>query len=436
MHLNHFYQDPMTYAEAHLIWFIHYLVLMAFGKAFVTQTRRGSEPPGLQLFERALRLLPDVTFLINERVESTETLCCIALYLESVDHRTAAHVYIGQAVRMALSHGLHNELQASAVGDQLARRGRRIWWTVYTLDRKLSSSMGVPNCLRDEDISASLAVEQEADAEISGLVLHVRISQLLGNVISTVYSTDGKLRDTCIPTAQTVLRGVAGLVDELAAFSSRCFGDVSRVSARLNLAYHQCIILTTRPFLYHLLQQRLGNLEPWSTLAASSPMKGLVQISIDSCIQTMMILSQLQDHDLLDTFLPFDLESAFSAAFALSMVSSVHPKLLPDYGWFDTAMSVFDTMAMKGNLLADVRKSEVEELAHVLRGSSGGDWTSASSNIFLNAQQGTYNPLSGKSNLSALGDPFFDAWNIDEGFSGTQIMDLADALDLGEMNHT
>jgi hypothetical protein len=54
-----------------------------------------------------------------------------------------------------------------------------------------------------------------------------------------VYSTDKKLRETCIPTAQTVLRGVAGLVDELNAFSSRCFGDVSRVSARLNLAYHQ-----------------------------------------------------------------------------------------------------------------------------------------------------------------------------------------------------
>jgi hypothetical protein len=94
MHLRHFYQDPTAYAQTHLIWFVHYLVIMAFGKAFVTQARTDSEPPGLQLFERALRLLPDVTYLINERVESTETLCCIALYLESVDHRSAAHIYV------------------------------------------------------------------------------------------------------------------------------------------------------------------------------------------------------------------------------------------------------------------------------------------------------------------------------------------------------
>jgi hypothetical protein len=76
-------------------------------------------------------------------------------------------------------------MQASAVGNRLVRRGRRIWWTVYTLDRKLSSSMGVPTCLRDEDISTSLTIDQETDAEMPGLILHVRISQLLGKVMSS-----------------------------------------------------------------------------------------------------------------------------------------------------------------------------------------------------------------------------------------------------------
>jgi proline utilization trans-activator len=88
-------------------------------------------------------------------------------------------------VRMAQSHGLHTNMQASTVGDQLVRRGRRIWWTVYTLDRKLSSSMGVPNALRDEDISTSLAVEHGADVDTVALAIHVRICQLLGKVINS-----------------------------------------------------------------------------------------------------------------------------------------------------------------------------------------------------------------------------------------------------------
>jgi hypothetical protein len=58
-------------------------------------------------------------------------------------------------------------------------------------------------------------------------------------VFAAVYSTDGALNETYVATAQTVLRGIAGLADELSHFSGRCFGEISRVAARLGLAYHQ-----------------------------------------------------------------------------------------------------------------------------------------------------------------------------------------------------
>lgn len=93
-HLHRFYESPATYGQSNRIWFVHFLILMAFGKAFVKQTQPTRGPTGSDLFARALRLLPDTTYLCYEPVESTEILCCIALYLQSIDHRSAAHIYV------------------------------------------------------------------------------------------------------------------------------------------------------------------------------------------------------------------------------------------------------------------------------------------------------------------------------------------------------
>jgi Fungal specific transcription factor domain. len=100
---------------------------------------------------------------------------------------------IGQALRMAQTHGLHTDMQANAGGDELVCRCRRIWWTVYTLDRKFSSSMGVPNSLHDEDVTAPLPKANDDDNELNtARVLYVKICQLQGRVIS---STFGPSRD-------------------------------------------------------------------------------------------------------------------------------------------------------------------------------------------------------------------------------------------------
>jgi proline utilization trans-activator len=93
-HLHCFYESPAAYAQKFQAWFVHYLVLMAFAKAL-----SGSNPPtnvssSFELFSRALHLLPEITQLCEDPVGSTEILCCIALYLQSIDHRVAASIYV------------------------------------------------------------------------------------------------------------------------------------------------------------------------------------------------------------------------------------------------------------------------------------------------------------------------------------------------------
>lgn len=73
------------------LWYIHYLLVLAFGKAFLARNNKARRPPGAELFAQAMKLLPDITFLCTDPVESIEILCCAALYLHSLDFRSSAY---------------------------------------------------------------------------------------------------------------------------------------------------------------------------------------------------------------------------------------------------------------------------------------------------------------------------------------------------------
>lgn len=324
-------------------------------------------------------------------------------------------------MRVAISHGLHWDVQAQDVGEKSVHRCRRIWWTVYALDRRLSALSGTPISLRDEDITTLLSLENNDPTFFLG----VKISRLFGDVLYSVYSVDGKLAKRFYATVQSTLRAIAVLSDELSSYSAQCFGEVSRSAAHLNLAYHQCIILTTRPFLFALLQRCLVNDKTPTSFKLTTSAKGLVQICIDSAMQILTILSNLIQHDLIDAFLPFDLDSASSAAFVLLMAANIHPKLLPSRDWLDIAYNVFDTMTSRGNALAAIRRSEVEELDTKL------DYPGKFKQHQMELTDQSHITPADHASLPSLGDPFFDEWNQDDGLSGEQIMSLADELQDG-----
>ena len=91
--LHEFYSQPKPNPTAGL-WYIHFLLMLAFGKGFVQHKVQGNRPPGADFFVKALQLLPDVSVLHNEPIESTEILCCVALYLQALDCRSSAHNYV------------------------------------------------------------------------------------------------------------------------------------------------------------------------------------------------------------------------------------------------------------------------------------------------------------------------------------------------------
>lgn len=64
------------------------------------------------------------------------------------------------------------------------QRRHAIWWTVYILDRKLSSLMGAPLSISDEDVTVPLPLPDRAMSAGHGLRVHVSLSRLLAKVVN------------------------------------------------------------------------------------------------------------------------------------------------------------------------------------------------------------------------------------------------------------
>jgi proline utilization trans-activator len=91
-HFSKFHESDNGAETCSVLWYVHYLLVLAFGKALVTnRSPQTSGPSGSELFVQAMRMLPDITFLYKEPLQSIEILCCAALYLQCLDSRSAAY---------------------------------------------------------------------------------------------------------------------------------------------------------------------------------------------------------------------------------------------------------------------------------------------------------------------------------------------------------
>lgn len=193
-HVHRLYKNPSEYAKANRLQLVHFLVIMALGKSLSSTTQAG-----LNLFNRALKLLPDVTELCLDPILPIEVMCSIAIFLECIDHRCAAYtmvrlhrpqsnsltdLQIGQAMRVAQIHGLHTDHQVEEMGEHLVQRFKKLWWTLYSTDRRFSAMIGLAHSLYDQDITSPLPNTSSFDEPF---VLSVRLSQQIGKAVNSIY---------------------------------------------------------------------------------------------------------------------------------------------------------------------------------------------------------------------------------------------------------
>ena len=81
---------------------------------------------------------------------------------------------------------MHTKLADSKdyIGEKLAERCTNVFWSIYILDRTLSSTIGVPTSLNDSDIRNSLPATENASPRLAVLSLHAKFSRLISHILS------------------------------------------------------------------------------------------------------------------------------------------------------------------------------------------------------------------------------------------------------------
>ncbi|RAQ42956.1 hypothetical protein AFGD_010840 [Aspergillus flavus] len=361
--MHEFYaSDAAEKASKPRFWFVQFLLVLALGNAFVSRPRNQSSPPGAKFFARAMSIMPNHTSTGKDSLLAIEALALAGLYLYAIDHREAAHVQVGHAVRIAHMEGLHTQLPEQELGTATVTRCRNLWWSLYTMDRHVSSSLGLPMTTKDSDISTLINTPSMGFHDIT-FSLQVRLSQMLSFILSTIYKTEKTQLGRFLEITRNILHAMAKHAEEIEKMMQISFqssmDNVPQEMRHLILLYHQCVIVATRPLLLSVLKERLEKLgraeEDWQKFLALP--KSLISIGIKSAEKTLQILSDENGH--LETFLPFDLEFTYAAALHLTMANTLYPPGTNDDTYSKSAHSILDEMIMCGNKVAEVRKDEL-----------------------------------------------------------------------------
>lgn len=91
---------------------------------------------------------------------------------------------IGQAMRMAMSHGMHTRMSVEDLGLDAVERCRKIWWTVYILDRHMSSIQGLPQSVDDRFIQTCLP-SSSGPLERETLNMHIQLCRSIAEINSS-----------------------------------------------------------------------------------------------------------------------------------------------------------------------------------------------------------------------------------------------------------
>ncbi|KAM0420771.1 hypothetical protein ACHAPT_011432 [Fusarium lateritium] len=381
------------------LWHIQMLLVLAFGKSILSREHSEQGPSGMTYFTHAIEAMPDARRLYEHPLLSIEILCLAALFMHATDLLQESYLTIGQALRMSVTKVM-NKLFPEALQPPNVDYQRRLWWTVYCIDRKSAAMLGSPSLMRDDEISIPFPDTRGGDEAQNVFAIHARISSHLGKILdgtslkrplsghsssqmAVIYGIHDQNRNFLVEV-KAILSRLAEtssvLQEHLGLDPQRLSESVNREAATLHLLLHQCVILTVRPVLFSLLKPLLSPDTPSSsnTQSSSSAFESMLRMCIDSAIHILKIMSLLKHQMMCDIFLPYDIDAVFSAAFALILVDIIRPanELLWD---LPQVMHLLEEYVSRHVVPAQAYRADLVQLLELHNKIRGGDGTPFSS---------------------------------------------------------
>lgn len=257
---------PATGARSRDIAFLN--AVCAVGTFFTTQPEEMTGD-GMQYFDAARTGMEDV--FESADFWSVRLLLVFSLYMQYASKRNSSWTYIGLAIRVAESLGLHRiystelPFEQHRCDESYYRRRRLVFWTLYSLDRFTGCSLGRPLAIQDEDCNDPVfsteptddpltdcrcSAEQPATThQIHQLAAKVRLHVIIGHIVKLVYLKRMISRDVTEKLSAELKTWWKSLPS-----CASLDNDTDAAVVQLHMAYLHAVILLTRPFLQRVVE--------------------------------------------------------------------------------------------------------------------------------------------------------------------------------------
>ena len=333
------------------------LTILAFGQLYsVNEWNSFDGPPGFELFCHAVQYLPSIHE--ESSVLFVETLALVGYYMQNLGERDAAFLYVGTALRMAIALALHQEVRSAQLDEIQKERRRRVWWSVYSMDRILTIKSGNPIMVQDEDIGVNPPCRLIDEPQYGPWIVlrtYTELSKILTRIMREVYRTHGKTGSSLMASVQGILASLSAwnrdLPPELHFNIDKL--DFTRESVSTFLHYYQCINMTVRPLLFLVVERRMKwtaeqRAKDWKH-DLSSPMVSAIETCISAAQDTIRMITTAAQKNLFATYGYMDGEHCFSAALVLVLVCVAFPCNDQDYKTMDSALRMLHSVVGRGN---------------------------------------------------------------------------------------
>lgn len=253
--------DPSDQEER--LIYCQILLILAFGQMYSINQWVGKDgPPGFEYFKHALDFLPNV--YEQGSVLFVEVLSYVAYFMQTINRRDAAYTMIGIALRMAISLGLHQEISDQEIDGDAREQRRRVWWSIYSMERLLCVTSGHPLSIQDEDIDLLPPCPKAGEDSYtsSTLTCYTELSRIQGIVGEKIYRKRQKSGPDLSACVQHIMKRLSDWFDQLPEAMRSNPPDSGQPPSRevvsMYLHYYHCINMTARPILLYAVQRQLA----------------------------------------------------------------------------------------------------------------------------------------------------------------------------------
>ncbi|KAL4782453.1 hypothetical protein BJX76DRAFT_349359 [Aspergillus varians] len=216
---------------------------------------------GLTFYQFASKLLPDIIACAS--IRSVQACLLIGTYLLPLDTSGLCYTYFGLALKMAIQNGMHRKYRGEGLPAAMVEIRNRVFWTAYTIEKRVSILHGRPVSLSDTDVDAALPVDfpglmpRGQPSNHTNMIALITLTLKLGEVSNEICALR-KCRKTqqqdCLERLLSLRKHLVDwwntLPEETNCRDLNPTGPLFRSNVHLKLDYCLTRIFLGRPFLF------------------------------------------------------------------------------------------------------------------------------------------------------------------------------------------